>query len=417
MGETESLMRLREISSHEKAVVFIHGIGAKDPQEYWKQFTTVLLQDTNTFIRDFDVYVWGYPTHKGPKWLIDFIRSLSNKTLVDATPAIVRLGGLWRSTYQTQFSAYQDIGLVCHSMGGLLVQSWVADVLEDGKSPELDPLRHIAFYSTPHNGAPIAGVAWNDQLEGMTVTGDFVGRTRRRWHDHVVKWKNIQMRPEDRLYNRYIPHLVLSGVSDQVVPRNFAEVLGMPCGDIQGNHTTLIQPTDIEDTRYKIWRNDLEMDLSSNKAVVNGSIQNLHQEVGREHAVGIQELNTSDSSASLSRSIISSSPMGKRNVLDQTLHSELVSVLEGIPATASFEGRTTLLQGLPRNIVLSLDRYKDNDTNDLENLLTQLDELGPLDTGEQPLIIFTQNALRRARGLAAHAALHKLLEELKRRYS
>src|SRR5437879_3629207 len=114
MSNTESLMRLREASSNEKAVVFIHGIGAKDPQEYWKQFTAVLLQDTNTFIRGFDVYIWGYPTHKGPKWLVDFIRSLSNKTLVNAGPAIESLSGLWGSTYLAQFSEYQDIVLVGH---------------------------------------------------------------------------------------------------------------------------------------------------------------------------------------------------------------------------------------------------------------------------------------------------------------
>ena len=76
MSNVESLMRLRKASSREKAAVFIHGIGAKDPQEYWKQFTAILLQDTNAFIRDFDVYIWGYPTHKGPRWLVDFIRSL-----------------------------------------------------------------------------------------------------------------------------------------------------------------------------------------------------------------------------------------------------------------------------------------------------------------------------------------------------
>ena len=38
---------------------------------------------------------------------------------------------------------------------------------------------------------------------------------------------------EDQLYNRYIPHLVLSGINDAVVPRNFAEITGMPLWDVE----------------------------------------------------------------------------------------------------------------------------------------------------------------------------------------
>src|SRR2546427_8898701 len=122
--------------------------------------------------------------------------------------------------------------LVCHSMGGLVIQSWIADVLEDGESAELDMLRHITFYATPHNGAPIARVAWNEQLEGMTVTDSLVASIGKRWHNHGVEWKDSQIKSENRSYNRYIPHLVLVGVNDKVVPHNFAEIMGMPCKEV-----------------------------------------------------------------------------------------------------------------------------------------------------------------------------------------
>lgn len=107
---------------------------------------------------------------------------------------------------------------------------------------------------------------------------------------------------------------------------------------------------------------------------------------------------------------------GKHNILDSTFFDEMIRALEGIPATSSFQGRNALLIGLPRNIISSLHRDSNNDTNDLENILTQLDGLGPLETGEQPLIIFIQNASRRAEGLAAAKSLNVILEELKRRY-
>lgn len=116
------------------------------------------------------------------------------------------------------------------------------------------------------------------------------------------------------------------------------------------------------------------------------------------------------------KSVSHPSSMGKRNVLDATFFDEMVRTLEGIPATASFQGRSALLTGLPRNIVNGLHRDSNSDANDLELILTQLDGLGPLVTGEQPLMIFLQNASRRMEGLASSASLHQILEKLKYRY-
>ena len=100
MNEAEPLIRLgRDNSSHKKAIVFIHGIGTRDPQEYWKRFTDVLLPDTHQLVEDFDVFVWGYPTHKWPSWSENLLQFLRNRTLIDASPAIERLGCLWRATY------------------------------------------------------------------------------------------------------------------------------------------------------------------------------------------------------------------------------------------------------------------------------------------------------------------------------
>ena len=259
----EALVKLRETPSATRVLVFIHGIGARDPQAYWKSFSTVLLEDPTPCVKEADVYVWGYPTNTGPQWLRDIIASLRRRTLVDTVPTISRLGDLWRSAYRTQFNAYHEMILVCHSMGGLVVQSWITKVLAEGHSNELASLRFIAFYSTPQNGAPIAAVGWNDQLDGMNVTSEFVGKTRREWWDHVVKWNYVPMMAQDQSYNRFIPHLVLSGVNDAIVPRNCAEIIGMPVFDIPGDHSTLIQPHDPQDTRYKLWRDELAQTLSS----------------------------------------------------------------------------------------------------------------------------------------------------------
>lgn len=272
----------------------------------------------------------------------------------------------------------------------------------------------------------------NDQLKGMTITGEFVERIRRNWYDHVFKWKGSHIGPGDYSYNRYIPHLVLSGVSDAVVPYNFAEISGMPCESVPGDHTTIIQPAGTNDTRYRIWRNEVE------KVFAPGAGNANDQKALSPAAKGEKILNSSPSPqdrpfqqserdvnqppdappppTSPDRPITHSSLIGKRNVLDYVIHREIVQKLEGIPATATLEGRNRLLSGIPSRIITGLNRDRNNDGNDLAILLTQLDGLGPLTTGEQALIIFIQNAQNSVEGLAVSRELDTVLEELKHRY-
>src|SRR6266567_2925347 len=158
------------------AIAFIHGIGAKALQDYWEQFLKVLQSDEK--MREFGIFVWKYPTHKEPNILKD-------KPLIsDAAPRIKLLGEAWDATYRAQFRDYQEVILICHSMGGLVVKSWVVGVLIDGDSAKLDTLRHISFFATPHNGALSATLtAWNEQLRDMKLDSAFIADIGKGWHD------------------------------------------------------------------------------------------------------------------------------------------------------------------------------------------------------------------------------------------
>src|SRR2546429_3964571 len=108
---------LRE--GHTKVIGFLHGIGAEDPELYWQQFLTVLRGDKQ--MEEFDIFVWKYPTHTGLGWWRDLFSSIQKRTIAVTTPRIKALGGTWGTTYQAQFRDYQEVILVCHSMGGLVV--------------------------------------------------------------------------------------------------------------------------------------------------------------------------------------------------------------------------------------------------------------------------------------------------------
>lgn len=246
----------------ETVIVLLHGIGAKDPKNYWRQFLHVLRHDL--IMKDFGIFVWKYPTHTKSSWLSNFTKSVEQGSIVETAPTIKRLGEAWKTTYATQFSTYKNVILVCHSMGGLVVKSWIIDTLKNQESTALEQLLHISFYATPHNGAPITLLAsWNDQLQDMKMNAPFIEEVSKQWHDRVVAWKGKAIEPEDQRSNRYIPHLVIAGLSDQVVPAHYATIEGIELKTVPGDHAQVIQPIDEQDTRYQIWRNAVQNALSA----------------------------------------------------------------------------------------------------------------------------------------------------------
>src|SRR5450755_3268431 len=246
------------------AIALIHGIGAKYPQEYWHDFLSVLKQDET--LGKFGLFVWKYPTNVQPSGIMNAFSTIKKRTPQETAPRIALLGSAWNANYLSQFEGYQNIVLVCHSMGGLVVKSWILATLEQGQSRSLAKLRHIAFYATPHQGAPItASTQWNKQLKDMHVDNPFIEDMGRRWYDHVVAWKERVPESANERFNRYIPHLVLAGLNDAVVPARYASINGMELIPIPGDHSEVIQPVDSNDTRYKIWRTRLNEALKTSQ--------------------------------------------------------------------------------------------------------------------------------------------------------
>ncbi len=253
MVETEQWIR----PGQGKVIALVHGIGARSALDYWHTFLQVLQIDEK--LRDFGLFVWKYPTHLEPGLWRNLLGSVKGATLHESSPRIKVLGGVWNTTYQAQFADYRDVILICHSMGGLVVKSWIVDTLQKGQSQQLDTVRHITFYATPHEGAPVTTLAsWNKQLKDMQLDSPFIEEVGQRWYEHVVAWKEKPLEASERLYNRYIPHLVVAGANDNVVPIRSASIRGMNTTLVVGNHSQVIQPQDASDTRYKTWREDMQ---------------------------------------------------------------------------------------------------------------------------------------------------------------
>src|SRR6266700_3167627 len=103
MSEAELWIRREHAASSRKVIAFIHGIGAGDPEGYWRQYIRILKSDTNALVRDFDIFLWGYSTHRRPGGAENFLSSIVHKTLLETAPGVNRLAGAWDATYRAQF--------------------------------------------------------------------------------------------------------------------------------------------------------------------------------------------------------------------------------------------------------------------------------------------------------------------------
>jgi V8-like Glu-specific endopeptidase len=104
-----------------------------------------------------------------------------------------------------------------------------------------------------------------------------------------------------------------------------------------------------------------------------------------------------------------------RGVLDKALKDRLYDVLLLVPSVETLAGRTAILDGLPQNIRIGLNR-SENTFVDLTNLINQLDQLGRLDNGERPVVMMVNNAWRMTRGSELGLRLQELQADIEKEY-
>jgi hypothetical protein len=98
--------------------------------------------------------------------------------------------------------------------------------------------------------------------------------------------------------------------------------------------------------------------------------------------------------------------------LKQPLRLQLVDAVLLLPVSQTPEGRSAYLLGLP----MSLDRNPSNAQADLNMIFDQLDRLGPLASGEWPLLLVIDNILPFAKGFAIHSVISDWRHTLEEAY-
>lgn len=174
-------------------------------------------------LTDWDIYCFGYPTHLAP----DITGVWS------ADPDLHTLAGyLNTKIVQTDlFEQYQQIALMAHSMGGLIVQR----ALLDGGF--LNKVSHVLLFGTPSNGLKKAGLGkiFKRQARDMNFGGTFITQLRADWN---------------RKFSNPLPFefYAIAGIKDEFVPTASSVELFEPKYRhyIEGNHISMVKPSNLE---------------------------------------------------------------------------------------------------------------------------------------------------------------------------
>lgn len=221
MPATKPLCERIERGGNKTAVVFVHGLMG-DYRKTWGRFPELVCEDSD--LAHCDALCWGYPSTI--PWLpLPFVgRRLPELPLVsEALRTSLTNGG--------PGSSYDDLVLVAHSMGGLIVLRMILDALKKDDAKLLRRIRHVVLYATPTQGAQVPAITWvHRQAWSLRQGSEFVDQL-------TAEWQKASAQDE-------IPFGVTAVVAlqDKAVDEESAKAFWPDIRVIPGSHTEMCKP-------------------------------------------------------------------------------------------------------------------------------------------------------------------------------
>ncbi len=149
---------------------------------------------------------------------------------------------------------YTDLTLIGHSMGGLLIQEYIAQKLgQPGESKDLDVIRQVLLIATPNRGSVTLDAARNlfsrfidnPQEECLRVFSPEIDEVTRIIEERVV---GATTRDDNHWP---VPFHAFWGNSDNVVPQASARAAFEVATPLSGDHFSVLEPETVKDDRYQ----------------------------------------------------------------------------------------------------------------------------------------------------------------------
>jgi pimeloyl-ACP methyl ester carboxylesterase len=212
-------------------VLFVHGLGG-DSITTWGKFPELLRQDA-LIARRYVVSSFSYPT----TIYFPFRRK---------APRIQALASSLKTQIDHRYGDYDDITLVCHSLGGVIARAYVLKEIKDKNSLRVGGL---VLFAVPNTGSQMANVGnvfffTNRQLSQLSKDSDFLDHLNEGWRGEEVS-KKIRLK-------------FIDGLQDSVVTResalHYLQVDNEDIATIDRGHRDIVKPASADDDAVIIVR-------------------------------------------------------------------------------------------------------------------------------------------------------------------
>lgn len=288
-------------SQQKRLVVFVHGFSSSS--KCWANLSR-LLQGDSTVANTMDLVCFEYPTKLFNAWMFQRI------------PRLQEVAGLLAEFIGRQPTDYNDITLLGHSQGGLVIQTYLAKMLQDARGEELSSVRQVVLVATPNLGSTRLGPGRNiffrffknPQERALRVLNDDIHDVLRVINERVT---NASQRDKTKWP---IPVRCFWGLQDRIVLEASARGPYPEGSGLLGDHFTILNPTSREDQRYQAFcdalikpighKNFHEVDLFEQDIRVNPLPENFQEKVTFGSKNEKQRVITCDNLARVVRKII-----------------------------------------------------------------------------------------------------------------
>ena len=226
------------------AVVFVHGLFSSS--RTWDPLIG-LLESTNTVSEAYDLIPFEY---ESPKWNINPARRIPNFSLIATT---------LKTFLDTTCGDYRAIVLIAHSQGGLVVQRYLTQMLDDGRGRELARISRVILLACPNNGSEFAwilrrAVGWfwhHPQEHELRPYADSVADTHHRVINRIVYANSISSD------SCPITFRVYAGQSDNIVTPASARSTFPEYGALPGDHNSILHANSMKHGTYAALKTNL----------------------------------------------------------------------------------------------------------------------------------------------------------------
>ena len=222
-------------------VIFVHGFNSGP--ECWDTLTTLMKGDA-ALTSQFHWECFDYQSK--------VLKGLFN--MLSKVPDFDDITAKLDQYLCERFNApYEELFLVGHSQGGLIIQAWLEKVIIDD-ARRLKTLRESIFLCTPTLGSTIAtgarnvvfSLLSNPQERRLRVLDPVVAKTRRLVEERIVE---TSLRDSGHWTT---PILSIWGQDDNVVSAVAAQASFDNVLTVDGDHSSVLKPVDRKDDRYTV---------------------------------------------------------------------------------------------------------------------------------------------------------------------